>query len=237
MLRCSKDLQIGGLNPFTTIDYPGKLSCVLFLSGCPWRCRYCSNPDLLELKLGVWDADKILGFLSERRGKLEAVVFSGGEALMQGDALVPYAKKIKEMGFLIGLHTNGFYPEKLSEFLPVADWVGLDFKATRANYAALTGNAAAAERAEESLDLLLKWGGDYECRTTADPRFISKQDLLRIANYLSEKGVKNYAVQKYTPHFEAADEPTTESERAQFFNDPQLRLQLDGLFEKVVWRE
>ncbi|HBP26380.1 MAG TPA: anaerobic ribonucleoside-triphosphate reductase activating protein, partial [Alphaproteobacteria bacterium] len=108
------DIQIGGLVSFTTIDYPGKLAAVLFLRGCPLRCVYCSNPHLLNVGDGEYDPDKVFDWLRNRVGKLEAVVFSGGEALMQGDAAIDYMRRVRDLGFKIGLHTNGFYPENLA---------------------------------------------------------------------------------------------------------------------------
>ena len=138
-----RDVQIGGLVSFTTIDYPGKLAAVLFLVGCPLRCAYCSNPHLLELGPGEYDPEKVYGWLESRVGKLEAVVFSGGEALMQGDATISFIKRVRELGFAIGLHTNGFYPKMLERAAEYVDWIGLDYKATPEKYEALVGNRVA----------------------------------------------------------------------------------------------
>ena len=134
-----REVQIGGVVSFTTIDYPGKLAAVLFLVGCPLRCTYCSNPHLLLPHDGEYDTGKILEWLRQRVGKLEAVVFSGGEALMQGDATIEYMKQVRALGFKIGLHTNGFYPETLKRASEYVDWIGLDFKATREKYPDLSG--------------------------------------------------------------------------------------------------
>ncbi len=232
-----KPIQIGGLTSFTTIDYPGKLSAVLFLVGCPIRCKYCSNPHLLEIGDGDYDPDKILEWLQSRVGKLEAVVFSGGEALMQNDATINYMKQVRDMGFAIGLHTNGFYPEVFERALDVIDWVGLDFKATELNYPRLAGVAVAYERMLQTLDIWVASGKDGEVRITCDPRFISKEDLLEIANILHDRGVKTIAVQKYIAHFEDADAQTTADQREQFFNDAELKTKIENLFETVIWRE
>lgn len=232
-----KDIQIGGLVSFTTIDYPGKLAAVLFLVGCPLRCAYCSNPHLLSVHDGEYDPEKVFEWLTSRVGKLEAVVFSGGEALMQGDALINYMKRVKDLGFLIGLHTNGFYPETLKRVSDIVDWIGLDYKASRNKYPELVGQNIAHDHMKKSLNIWLETGKDFEVRITCDPRFITKLDLIEIANELHELGVKNFAVQKYVPHFEDSTHTTTPEQRAQFFNDANLRENINSLFSSVIWRE
>ncbi len=232
-----REVQIGGLVPFTTIDYPGKLSAVLFLVGCPLRCVYCSNPHLLSVGDGDYAPDKVLNWLEQRIGKLEAVVFSGGEALMQGDATIQYMKRVREMGFNIGLHTNGFYPELLKKAADFVDWIGLDFKATREKYPDLSGQNIAYDNMIRSLDVWLETGKDFEVRITCDPRFISKTDLMEIVAMLADKQVKNVAIQKYVPHFEDLNNQTTPAERDQFFNDADLKIKIDSMFESVTWRD
>lgn len=233
----TRDVQIGGLVPFTTIDYPGKLSAVLFLVGCPLRCVYCSNPQFLDVGEGEYDPGKLFDWLKSRVGKLEAIVFSGGEALMQGDVVIDYMRKVKGLGFFIGLHTNGFYPEMLRRAAEVVDWIGLDYKATRNKYAELTGQSIAFENMIQSLNIWMKTGKDFEVRITCDPRFISKLDLLEIAKDLHDRDVKKFAVQKYNPIYEDASRPTTARERNQFFADDKLKEKINSLFDSVIWRE
>ena len=230
-------IQIGGLVSFTTIDYPGKLACVLFLVGCPIRCVYCSNPHLIPVGVGEYDPEKVFDWLKTRVGKLEAVVFSGGEALMQGPALFEYMHRVRELGFKIGLHTNGFYPENLSKVCDLVDWIGLDYKATKSNYEKLTGMNIAYERMIKSLDIWAKTGKPCEVRTTCDPRFVSPDDLRKIAQDVAARGIKNFAVQKYVPHFEDGAHATTAEMRNAFFNDDELRREINSLFETVTWRE
>lgn len=232
-----REIQIGGLVSFTTIDYPGKLSCVLFLVGCPLRCAYCSNPHLLSVGDGEYDPNRMLDWLTQRVGKLEAIVFSGGEALMQGDAAIEYMRRVREMGFKIGLHTNGFYPDLLKQASDVVDWIGLDFKATREKYPDLTGQHIAYDNMMRSLDVWLNTGKDFEVRITCDPRYVSVDDLYEIADILAGRGVQNIAIQKYIPHFEADDNKTTDAMRNQFFVDNALREKLNSMFASVVWRE
>ena len=231
-----KELQIGGLVSFTTIDFPGKLAAVLFLKGCPFHCVYCSNEHLIPVMDGEYDPDKVFDWLRTRVGKLEGVVFSGGEALMQADATIEYMKRVRDLGFAIGLHTNGFYPGLLKKVVDVVDWIGLDFKATRARYKELTGIDVAYDRMIESLKYWVSTGRGLEVRTTCDPRFVSKDDLLEIADIASKMGVKNFAVQKYTPYHEEPGNETTPAMREQFFNDDELRKKIESMFENVVWR-
>lgn len=231
-----KQIQIGGLVSFTTIDYPGKLAAVLFLKGCPLQCEYCSNSHLIAVEEGEYDPDKVFDWLRNRVGKLEGVVFSGGEALMQADTTIEYMKRVKDLGFKIGLHTNGFYPDLLKKTTDIVDWVGLDFKATKQRYKDLTKIDVAYDRMIESLKYWVSCGRGLEVRTTCDPRFVSKNDLLEIAKISSEMGVKNFAVQKYTPYHEDEDKKTTAADREQFFNDDELRKKLESMFESVVWR-
>lgn len=232
-----KEIQIGGLVSFTTIDYPGKLAAVIFLVGCPLRCVYCSNPHLLDVRDGEYDPEKVFAWLKERVGKLEAVVFSGGEALMQGDAVLGYMQRVKKLGFKIGLHTNGFYPETLKRASDTVDWIGLDYKATRNKYPELVGQNIAHDHMIKSLNIWLDTGKDFEVRITCDPRHITKLDLLEIVNDLNARGVKKIAIQKYIPHFEDETHTTTINERNQYFDDENLRNKINDLFESVIWRE
>ena len=231
-----KQIQIGGLVSFTTIDYPGKLAAVLFLCGCPFHCVYCSNEHLIPVGEGEYDPDKTFNWLRERVGKLEGVVFSGGEALMQMDATIEYMKRVKELGFAIGLHTNGFYPDLMKKIADIVDWVGMDFKATREHYKELTGLDIAYDRMIESLKYWISTGRGLEVRTTCDPRFVSKEDLLEIAKIASDMGAKNFAVQKYTPYHEDENQETTAADREQFFNDDDLKQKIESMFGTVIWR-
>lgn len=232
-----REIQIGGLVPFTTIDYPGKLACVLFLVGCPLRCKYCSNPHLLSPGDGEYDPERVFEWLKSRVGRLEAVVFSGGEALMQSDILIEYMRRVRELGFKIGLHTNGFYPDTLARATNIIDWIGLDFKATRKNYPDLTGQHIAYDNMIRSLDIWLATNKDLEVRITCDPRYISKSDLTQITDILSTRGVTNIAIQKYIPHFEDDSHKTTAQQRDMFFCDTQLRANINASFKSVIWRE
>ncbi|MFA7061138.1 MAG: anaerobic ribonucleoside-triphosphate reductase activating protein [Pedobacter sp.] len=162
-------LEIGGLLPFTTIDYPGKLAAVLFCQGCPWRCGYCHNRHLIPTVSGAavpWL--EIITLLRSRCGLLDAVVFSGGEPTMQA-GLSDAIRKIRGMGFMVGLHTAGPFPERLLECLPLLDWVGMDIKSSFDEYERITGVPGSGEVAEKSAELVRHSGIPHQFRTTLDP--------------------------------------------------------------------
>lgn len=162
-------LTIGGLTPFTTIDYPGKLAAVVFCQGCPWRCGYCHNKHLLPVgQQGSVLWQDVLHLLEQRCGLLDAVVFSGGEPTMQ-PSLPEALQAIRRMGFMTGLHTGGPYPERLAACLPHLDWVGMDLKAPFELYDQITGVVGSGTPAEQSAELLRASGVSHQFRMTVDP--------------------------------------------------------------------
>ncbi len=178
---------VGGFEPLTTIDYPGSLSCVVFTQGCPWRCRYCHNHDLIPAdKKTEFDWAKVIEFIKGRKGLLDAVVFSGGEPCLQS-GLVDAIKQVKSLGFKIGLHTGGAYPHKLRQCLNYVDWVGFDIKHLPLNYEQVTQTPKSADKAWESLDILLNSGVDYQLRITKHPELISDDQLYRLKKLMKEQ--------------------------------------------------
>ena len=121
-------INIGGILHFSLLDYPDKISAVLFTQGCPLRCVYCHNPDFQDpsIKNNI-TFDDVIKFLNTRIGLLEGVVFSGGEPLLQ-EHLYEAMERVKDMGFLIGLHTSGVIYDNFVKILPLLDWVGFDIK-------------------------------------------------------------------------------------------------------------
>jgi len=181
-------LNVGGVTAFTTIDYPGELAAVVFCSGCPWRCGYCHNRHLWEsTKEGAVPWDEILAFLRRRRGLLDAVVLSGGEPTMQ-PGLADAARVLKGLGYNVGLHTAGPFPERLSDVLPFLDWVGMDIKAPFEEYEAVTSVPGSGEAARESAQRVRRSGVRHRFRTTVDP-FLSKDGRLdRLRRMMEEWG-------------------------------------------------
>ncbi len=191
-------LRVGGFVPFTSIDYPGELAAVVFCQGCPWRCGYCHNPHLLPARgHQMLDWKDVLAQLEQRQGFLDAVVFSGGEPTAQ--AGLPQAiRDTKCLGYKIGLHTAGCYPERLEKLLPLLDWIGLDIKELPQHYESLTGVPTSGARAWESLALALRGGVPLQVRTTLDPG-IPAQHISRLCRLLKDMGVQDHKLQEYRP--------------------------------------
>ncbi|QEA38425.1 anaerobic ribonucleoside-triphosphate reductase activating protein [Pistricoccus aurantiacus] len=193
--RAAIRLPVAGLVPLTSLDYPEHLACVVFLQGCPLRCGYCHNPQMITPRRGKpQEWAEIREFLQSRRGLLDGVVFSGGEPTLHGD-LLPAMREARAMGFKVGLHTAGIYPKRLEALLPWLDWVGLDVKGYLDDFERITGRRGAGRRHAHSLALLLDSGIDLECRTTIHWRDFTLTDVERLALSLADCGVDHYALQ------------------------------------------
>ncbi|MHB1249637.1 MAG: anaerobic ribonucleoside-triphosphate reductase activating protein [Polaromonas sp.] len=189
-------LRIGGLTPLTSIDFPGRLAAVLFCQGCPWRCSYCHNPELLDATApGTLAWSQVFAFLQSRRGLLDGVVFSGGEPTLQA-ALPAALAQVRALGFEAALHTGGMYPQRLAALLPHLDWAGLDIKGPLHRHDAITGAPGCGLRSRESLAHLLASGVAYECRTTWHPGLFATDELLALADELAALGVTHWALQE-----------------------------------------
>ncbi|MBU6258802.1 MAG: anaerobic ribonucleoside-triphosphate reductase activating protein [Burkholderiales bacterium] len=192
------ELRVGGVTPFTTIDFPGRLAAVVYVQGCPWRCGYCHNPHLQSRAAGparTWA--EVAAWLRRRRGLLDGVVFSGGEPTLDA-ALGDAVDEARALGYATGLHTAGIYPARLAALLPRLDWVGLDIKAPLADAALhdrITGVEGGAAAVQRSLGHMLASGVAYECRTTADDAWLDDAALRRLSADLARRGVAQWALQ------------------------------------------
>ena len=134
-------LVIAGLVPMSTVDWPDHLSATVFTQGCPWNCFYCHNQALIPARTpGQVAWEEVRALLRRRRGLLDGVVLTGGEALRQ-DALADAAREVIDMGFQVGLHTAGPYPRRLHDMIEagLVEWVGLDIKALPEHYGQVVG--------------------------------------------------------------------------------------------------
>lgn len=228
-------LTAAGLVPFTTIDFPGRLAAVIFIQGCPLCCPFCHNYELQKEGTPThitWD--EIDAFLKSRQKRIDGIVLSGGEPLKHKE-INGLITKIKAMDYQVAIHTSGVYPAHLKEVLPLTDWVGLDIKAPWHKYPLLTGRQGMDAPVQESLHILLNSGIDFECRTTCDPRYLTKEDILNIAKTLSELGVRKYVLQTYRT-FDGDVNPPEESAILSFFRDENFQSKLKSLFPEYKTR-
>jgi pyruvate formate lyase activating enzyme len=158
-------LRVGGLTPLSASDYPDRLAAVVFCQGCAWHCTYCHNPHLLPSRGPAelpWA--EVLAFLEKRRELLDAVVFSGGEPTLQA-GLAGAMLEVKQLGYLVGLHTAGVAPRRLERVLPLVDWVAMDLKAGWDEHHAVTRVAGSGARAKRSLEMIRASGVPFRLHT------------------------------------------------------------------------
>ena len=192
-------LRVGGYTPFSATEFPGLLSAVVFVQGCPWNCGYCQNAHLQERTRHSPIAWKeIITTLERRAGLLDAVVFCGGEPTMD-PALYDAIAQVRAMGFKIGLETACIYPARLKSVLPLLDWVGFDVKTTFKRYADVTGVTGSGEPVRDCVAAILASGVAYECRTTVHPAHLPPGMLVELAQTLAFMGVRNYVIQEFRP--------------------------------------
>lgn len=173
-----------GIQKSSLVDYPGLVSCVLFVPGCNYDCFYCHNRPLLAGPHEVLDPAGIRAFLQKRAGLLDAVVITGGEPTLQpglGDTLLEFSG----MGYRVKLDTNGSNPAVVARVLEsgACSYFAVDYKAPAARYEEICGPGAGAGNVRETVCLLLKSGVPFEVRTTVIPQ-LSERDLLQMAREL-----------------------------------------------------
>lgn len=191
---------IGGLQKFSLIDYPEKICAIVFTQGCNFRCGYCHNPELSECKnfKEIIPEKEVFDFLKNRKGKLDAVTVTGGEPTLQPD-LLKFLRKIKKMGFLVKLDSNGSNPDVLEKVIKekLADYIAMDIKAPLKKYKDIVNFSIDTERIKRSIELIKSSGIDYEFRTTVVRSQLNINDLSNIGKLI--EGSKLYALQKFIP--------------------------------------
>lgn len=188
---------IYSITPFTLLDYPDQSACILWFSGCNMRCLYCYNPEIV-LGKGSVSLEEALLFLKKRQHLLDAVVFSGGECLLHKDFL-NFIKKIKQMGFLIKIDTNGSKPALLQELIAqkLIDYVALDFKALAIDFEKITQSTLFSDF-EKSLEILIQNTVEFEVRTTVHSDLISEKTVQSMISYLENHDYNgNYYLQYF----------------------------------------
>jgi len=214
-------MQIGGLQKTTLIDFPGRVAATVFLYGCNFRCPWCYSPELVlpeKIKRQPKIPEKdFFKFLKERRKLLDGLVLCGGEPTIHKD-LPDFIKKIKKLGYLVKLDTNGSNPEMLKKLIDkklakrdslssltslpqsgssLIDYVAMDIKAPKEKYNEATGIKVNIQNIQKSIDILKKDKVDYEFRSTIVPTVHTKEDVIEMAKWI--KGAKRYYLQNFRP--------------------------------------
>ena len=207
------NMILGGLQKTTLIDYPGKIACTVFTVGCNFRCGFCHNRDLVILKdfrnkparnathsvagggLKEYREKEIFDFLKKRVGILDGVCITGGEPVLQKD-LEGFIKKVKKLGFLVKLDTNGSRPEVLKKLInkKLIDFAAMDVKTTFGDYPKVVGIKNYELRIKNSIRIILKSGVDYELRTTVVPGIHDERVLVKMAKELKDLAGKKKRV-------------------------------------------
>lgn len=192
-------MRIHGFNKTTLLDYPEHVAATVFTGGCNFRCPFCHNASLVlqPEECPVIPEEEVLGHLRKRRGILEGVCITGGEPTLQKD-LKEFVCKVKDMGFLVKLDTNGYRPEVLRQLLSegLLDYVAMDVKAALPNYTKVTGCPQLdLSRIEESIAILKNSRISYEFRTTVVKGLHTVEEFEEIGRML--KGCRAYYLQAY----------------------------------------
>ena len=191
-------LPIVDITKFTFQDFPEHTACIVWFAGCNFRCPYCHNPEFITGNLQKIDEQKILDFLKSRIGLLDGVVLSGGECCLFDD-VYDFIKKIKEMGFLVKIDTNGTNTKLIKKLVndKMIDFVALDYKAPKEKFKSIAG-IDGFDKFDETLKILIQSNIDMEIRTTVHTKLLNEDDVNNIILDLENKGYnKTYHIQNF----------------------------------------
>ena len=204
-------MQIFGLQKTTLLDYPGKLASIIFTGGCNMNCPFCHNSELITLpKEGRIFEEEVLFHLQKRRSTLEGLVITGGECTLQKD-LKDFCRKVKDLGYLIKIDTNGTAPQVIKDLVAdgLIDYVAMDIKNSKEKYKVTCGlEKLDLNKIQETIDFLMAQNVDYEFRTTVIPKFHNKKDMEEIGVWL--RGAKALYLQAFKTSDAVRDKSLTE---------------------------
>jgi len=190
-------MEIGGLQKLTLIDFPGRISCTVFLSGCNFRCPFCYSSEIVlpeKIKKQPKISEKeFFGFLKEKKNLLEGVVICGGEPTINKD-LPRFIKKIKKLGYAVKLDTNGSNPVMLKQLIgkKLIDYVAMDIKGPKEKYGKMTGKKIDIKKIEKSIKILKEGKVAFEFRTTIPPNLLKKEDIVKVMRWILSLGSKGF---------------------------------------------
>lgn len=208
---------IGGLEKLTLLDYPDHLAAIIFTQGCNFRCHFCYNPMLVLPRVGADEKNKkekgfspsfstkdLFLFLTERFGRLEGVVITGGEPTLHPD-LPSFIEKIKKIGYLVKLDTNGTNPEMLGQLIKdkLIDYIAMDLKAPFDKYEETVGVPVNCRNLQKSVKIIMSSGLPYEFRTTVVPGLLIKEDFAKMGEII--KGARHWYLQSFKSDTDLVD--------------------------------
>ncbi|MEK7189033.1 MAG: anaerobic ribonucleoside-triphosphate reductase activating protein [Patescibacteria group bacterium] len=204
-------MMIGGLQKSTLIDYPGKISAIVFTAGCNLNCGYCHNPELRQYSPRSSE-EEVLSFLRKRANQLDAVTITGGEPTVQPD-LPAFAAKLKGLGFLVKLDTQGTNPQMVRDMVHrgLVDYIAMDLKAPLERYAEVTNSFVDQDAIRESISLIMAEAPDYEFRTTIVAEQLGVGDIEEIGKLI--QGAKRHYAQGFVAS-KSLNDPAFLSRRA-----------------------
>ena len=191
-------MKIAGMQKLSLVDYPEKMCCTLFTSGCNFRCPFCHNAGLVVRPAEDFlTNDEVFDYLKKRKGMLQAVTISGGEPTLQ-KGLKEFVQQVKDLGYLVKLDTNGTNPALLIDLVQsgLVDYVAMDIKNSKQKYALTCGlDDMDLSSVEQSVDFLLSGKVPFEFRTTVVKDFHNQQDFEDIAKWIGK--AQNYYLQQF----------------------------------------
>lgn len=193
-------MKIGGFVKTTLSDWDGKVSCIIFLSGCNFSCPYCHNPEIARGRTDPIELDSVMEYVERNKDFLDGIVVSGGEPTVSGD-LYGLLKTLKKTGIAVKLDTNGSRPEVLDDVIGarLVDYVAMDIKAAPSaeKYSRATGGFGGIGDIEKSIRIIIDSGIDHEFRTTVYPEAVSLEDVEEIASVI--RGADRFCIQQFRP--------------------------------------
>jgi pyruvate formate lyase activating enzyme len=227
-------MLIGGLQKMTLIDYPGKVAATIFTVGCNFRCHFCHNPELVlvepKVENSILHEDEVLNFLMARKNLLEAVCLTGGEPTLQ-PSLPEFIRKIKVLGYLVKLDTNGTNPEMLEALMAekLIDYIAMDIKAPWKNYQGAVNRRINVDKFKKSVKLIIESGLTHEFRSTILPALHTVDDVLEMANQV--RGAKAYFIQRFKSRENLVNADFVNEKRFSFKELDEIKSKIHDLFE------
>jgi pyruvate formate lyase activating enzyme len=198
-------MLIGGFQKLTLTDYPDSLAAIVFTQGCNLKCPYCYNHALnKQKKVSEFTEESVIDFLAKRKGKLDALVITGGEPTLH-PGLEGFIKKVKGMGYLIKLDTNGTSPDAVKRLSDndMFDYIAMDLKGPSRKYNKVAGVDVDFDKIRRTIDLIMNSGKGYEFRTTMVPGLLEKKDVPDMGQEI--KGAKKWFLQKFVSNIDLID--------------------------------